>query len=272
MSQKLGKRWTLFAAASPGTFSGTNLGRKKSASPYASTLEERARKQARAERKFYNRLFFYLGVIAFVFVIDALTGPGWWFYWLAIGWGMIIAGQAFRLFSPANRFDDEWEERKARTLLAKEQGKRAKTAPAKSPLDDAASGMSDLILRGESEVASMRVNGVRIAKPAVQAQALRICSRADQILIVLAEPARDEELGREVVDRVLPTAQTVLRSYVRLSERQIASAQPALARVETSDLPLIERTLNDIYEQLHRHDVVSLEVASEMLDLGKPGR
>ena len=270
MSQKLSKRWTLFAAASPGTFSRPKPGRKTSAPSYASTLEERARKQARAERKFYNKLFFYLGVVAVVFIVDALTGPGWWFYWLALGWGIIIAGQAFRLFSPANRFDDEWEERKARALLAKEQSKNTKTAPTRSPVDRAASDMSDLILRGENEVASMRVNSVRIVKPDAQAQALRICSRADQILTVLAEPARDEELGREFVDRVLPTAQTVFSSYVRLSERQIASAQPALARVETSDLPLIERTLNDIYEQLHRHDVISLEVASEMLVLGKP--
>jgi hypothetical protein len=270
MSQKLGKRWTLFGPAPARGFSGTEPGRKTSAPSYASTLEERARKQARAERRFYNKLFLYLGVISFVFVIDALTGPGWWFYWLAIGWGMIIAGQAFRLFSPANRFDDEWEERKARALLVKEQSKGAKSAPAKSPVDRAASGMSDLILRGECEVASMRVSGVRIAKPAVQAQALRICSRAEQILNVLAEPERDEELGREFVERVLPTAQTVFSSYVRLSERQIASAQPALARVETSDLPLIERTLNEMFEQLHRYDVISLEVASEMLTLGKP--
>src|SRR6478735_10226367 len=175
MTQNLGKRRTLFGPL-PRTFSGTEWGRKAN-TPYVPTLEERARKQARAERKFYNRLFFYLGVISFVFVIDALTGPGWWFYWLALGWGFIIAGQAFRLFSPANRFDDEWEERKARALLAKEQGKRAKTAPAKSPNGRAASGMSDLILRGESEIASMRVNAVRITKPEVQAQALRICSR-----------------------------------------------------------------------------------------------
>ena len=270
MSHKLGKYRTLFEIAPPRTLSGSEPGRKTRKAPNAPTLEERARKQAKAERKFYNKLFVYLAVIAVAFIIDGLSGPGWWFYWLALGWGVIIAGKAFRLFSSENRFDDEWEERKARALLAKEQGKGAKTARAKSPVDRATNDLSDLILRGESEVASMRVNSVRIVKPPTQAQALRICSRAEQILTVLAEPARDEELGREFVDRVLPTAQTVFSSYVRLSERQIASAQPALARVEMSDLPLIERTLNDIYEQLHRHDVISLEVASEMLVLGKP--
>ena len=87
----------------------------------------------------------------------------------------------------------------------------------------------------------------------------------------LGEPDRDVPLAREFVERVLPAAQTVFTSYVRLSGRQIANAQPALTRVETNDLPLIERTLDDIYQQLHRHDVISLEVASEMLELGKPG-
>jgi hypothetical protein len=271
MSQKLGKCRTLVGPALVQIISGIEQGSKKSQTSQAAALEKRARKRARAERKFYNRLFFYLAIVAVAFILDGLSGPGWWFYWLAIGLGVIIASQAFRLFSPANRFDDEWEERKARTLLASAQGKGAKTASRRSPAGRAANGMSDLILRGESELASMRVNSVRIEKPQVQAQALRICERADQILTVLAEPARDEELGREFVDRVLPTAQTVFSSYVRLSERQIARAQPALVRVETSDLPLIERTLNDLFEQLHRYDVISLEVASEMLTLGKPG-
>ena len=105
--------------------------------------------------------------------------------------------------------------------------------------------------------------------PQVREQALGVCARADSILLALSEPDRDELLAREFVEHVLTPARTLFANYVRLSDRQIASAAPALRRVETHDLPLLQRTLDDIHERLHQDDLVSLEVASEMLSLGR---
>jgi hypothetical protein len=267
MSHLPGDARTAFAS-----LSGARSGRRRKSSSYASILEEKARRQARAQRRFIKHLTFVLGFTLFLFFVDVASGGGWWFYWWPIGWSIFLIGHALRLYGPQNRFDDAWEDRKTQELIARQQ--QPKPAAARGPKSASGSTKSEmpsLIASGGLAVATMRVDAVRITKSDVQAQALRICDRADATLKALSEPNRDVQLAHEFVERVLPAAQTVFSSYVRLSERQIARAQPALERVETNDLPLIERTLNDIYEQLHRHDVISLEVASEMLELGKPG-
>jgi class 3 adenylate cyclase len=37
---------------------------------------------------FKRHLQKYVGVIGFLFIIDLLTGDGWWFYWPALAWGL----------------------------------------------------------------------------------------------------------------------------------------------------------------------------------------
>jgi class 3 adenylate cyclase len=37
---------------------------------------------------FKRHLRTYVGVIGFLFIIDLLTGKGWWFYWPALAWGL----------------------------------------------------------------------------------------------------------------------------------------------------------------------------------------
>jgi len=39
---------------------------------------------------FKRHLRTYVGVIAFLFVIDVVTGGGYWFYWPALGWGLFL--------------------------------------------------------------------------------------------------------------------------------------------------------------------------------------
>jgi hypothetical protein len=182
-----------------------------------------------------------------------------------LGWGIGIVAHAATLFGE-NRFGPAWEERKAQQLL-----ERANEAPRASRSEAAVTNQAlrKLIDQGVADVARLRSNALRMTDADVRARALRICTRADDILAVLSEPGRDELLAREFVDQVLTPARTVFANYVRLSERQIASAEPALRRVETKDLPYIEQTLNDVYQRLHRNDVISLEVASEMLTLGR---
>lgn len=52
--------------------------------------EQRKRQQrvARAWRDWRAHIGAYVGVILGLTVMDALTGPGWWVQWPAVGWGI----------------------------------------------------------------------------------------------------------------------------------------------------------------------------------------
>lgn len=249
----------------PDTASSSPLAGSTTKTQPALTAEAWARKQAKEQREFYGHLGSYVAIITFLFVLDLITGGDWWFYWPMLGWGVAIAIHAASVFG-GGRLGPAWEERKARELLERASGEPG--APAR-PVDPTPASLRKLIDQGVADVARLRSNALRMTDPEVRAQGLRICTRADDILTVLAEPGRDELLAREFVDQVLTPARTVFANYVRLGERRIASAEPALRRVETYDLPYIEQTLNDLHERLHRDDVISLEVASEMLTLGR---
>jgi hypothetical protein len=229
------------------------------------TAEEWARKQAKEQRDFYAHLAIYAGFSLFFLIIDLLSGSSWWFFWPMLGWGIGVVVHGISVFGE-NRFGPSWEDRKTQQILERATGQpRASARPAES----STAGLRKLIDQGVADVARLRSNALRMEDADAKAQALRICTRSDDILAVLSEPGRDALLAREFVDQVLTPARTVFANYVRLSERQIASAEPALRRVERHDLPYIEQTLNDIYQRLHRDDVISLEVASEMLTLGR---
>jgi hypothetical protein len=97
---------------------------------------------------------------------------------------------------------------------------------------------------------------------------------ARRIVAALAEDGPrlpDAELARTFLDRYLTTTETILERYVRLSARGVLSAEATLTKVEEHDLPLLARKLTDLYERLHRGDVIDLETASEMLDLDLAG-
>lgn len=224
---------------------------------------EWARKQAREERDFLTHLGSYAAVIAFLFAIDLITGDGWWFFWPALGWGVAIAIHAFQVFT-GRSFGPDREVRRTEELLRGSGQTAAPEAPS-----SASEGLARLIRTGNASVQSMRGSARQISTESVREQSLGVCDRADAILAALTEPDRDELLAHEFVEQVLAPANTLFANYVRLSNRQITSAEPALRRVETNDLPLLERRLNEIHERLHQDDLVSLEVASEMLSLGR---
>lgn len=129
-----------------------------------------------------------------------------------------------------------------------------------------------------ARVARIRRLADQIAKPAARRQALGLATTAERILFALAEDGHrlpDAQLARTFLDRHLTTTETILERYVRLSARGVLSAEATLTKVEEHDLPLLARKLTDLYERLHRGDVIDLETASEMLDLdlaGPPAR
>lgn len=229
--------------------------------------EWRARRRARQLRGFYRSLAGAAGILAFFFLINLLTSAGsWWFYWIAIPLGIGLFWQAYATFGPENWFDQSWEDRKVQQMTGKAAPAAAPTAKAPAPGE-----VGQLVAQGVSEVAKIRQMALRIATPAVREQALAICASADRILGVLAEHPDDARTARDFLDRYLQPTQTIVAQYVRLTSRGVAAAEPALATVEQHDLPLLDTKMDELYQRLHRGDVIDLQVASEMLDLELAG-
>jgi hypothetical protein len=67
---------------------------------------------------------FYIHATVFVlvniglFIINLLTGGGWWFYWPLIGWGIGLGAHALGVFGfGGGPWGREWEERKTREFM-----------------------------------------------------------------------------------------------------------------------------------------------------------
>jgi hypothetical protein len=78
-----------------------------------------AKRQVQALRAFYVHLATYLVVNLALFLIDAVTSPGyWWFYWPLLGWGIAVLINALSLVT-TGIFGKGWEARKVREIMAK---------------------------------------------------------------------------------------------------------------------------------------------------------
>ena len=83
--------------------------------------EKWARTQVREERDFYSHLASFAGVIGLLFVIDVLTGIGWWFYWPMLGTGLGVLVTGVVLGGVGGLFGKDWERRQVQRYLG-EQG------------------------------------------------------------------------------------------------------------------------------------------------------
>ncbi len=86
---------------------------------------QRARKRVQDLKGFYTHATVYILVNIGLFVINVLTGGGWWFYWPLIGWGIGLGIHALAVFGLGGRFlGQDWEERKTRELMDKDHQPR----------------------------------------------------------------------------------------------------------------------------------------------------
>ena len=83
---------------------------------------EKARKRVEELKGFYIHLLVYILVNLGMFILNILTSPGTlWFYWPLFGWGIGILAHAISVFGIRGLFGKEWEERKIRQIMEKEE-------------------------------------------------------------------------------------------------------------------------------------------------------
>jgi hypothetical protein len=82
---------------------------------------ERARERVKALKGFYTHAMVYVFVNIMLFVINLITGGGWWFYWPLIFWGIGLGAHALNVFGFGGRLGRDWEERKTRELMDKKE-------------------------------------------------------------------------------------------------------------------------------------------------------
>jgi hypothetical protein len=107
----------------------------------------------------------------------------------------------------------------------------------------------------------------RLTKPDVYQRITRIVQALGRIAAVIKHDPDKRKAARPFLELWVKPIQALLEQYVRLSTRGIKSAQDELTRIEQADLPMIEDRLAQLYEDLHRGDLIDLEVGSETLSL-----
>jgi hypothetical protein len=245
-------------------------------------VSERTRRGRDDDRDASFRTHFgtYLLFGVFFFVLNLLTNAGdWWFYWPLFGWGIAIVAHAFATYgadAPVRVVTllHDWLSRMV-PLAAPPRPRppRASSRPGAGPSEEnappaaAASDVARIVQESEARVDAMRRESRRIPKVDVRAQALDVCAAADRVLAVLAENPAETSLARDFLTRYLTPAEAILSRYTRLATRGVATAEPTLVRVEREDLPLLDQKFKELFDRLHRGDLIDLEVAREMLQL-----
>jgi hypothetical protein len=78
---------------------------------------QRAKQRVDRLKAFYWNLAVYVAVNVFLFIVDVLTGDGWWFYWVTVFWGLGVVIQAVTVFGPFGAMTRDWENRKIQQYM-----------------------------------------------------------------------------------------------------------------------------------------------------------
>jgi hypothetical protein len=89
------------------------------------TEEERyykAKKRVEEIKGFYGNLISYIVVNSFLLVLNLVTSPQYlWFFWPLLGWGIGVLFHGLKVFNYSPFFNKEWEERKIKEYMDKEE-------------------------------------------------------------------------------------------------------------------------------------------------------
>ena len=79
----------------------------------------RAKKRVTEIKAFYTHVVTYVVVMILLFIIDMLTGPGLWFFWPLLGWGIAVVAHAVNLFGLRGFLGPDWEKKKIQEEMNK---------------------------------------------------------------------------------------------------------------------------------------------------------
>lgn len=90
---------------------------------------EKDNKYMKAKRRVAEIKKFYTGLMSYAIIIPAFAGLNYyinelrhpWFLWAALGWGIGLFFQAMKAFRWFSFFGKDWEERKMREFMEKEE-------------------------------------------------------------------------------------------------------------------------------------------------------
>lgn len=131
-------------------------------------------REAKRRRRFVRSLSTFAVVNVFLFLIDLLTGGGWWFYWPLLSWGLMVALQGVSLMTPLEELPPPKKSRKERRreeAEARRASQRAQRADSKTRLKEAERSFDAAIEHGVASVLEKvaggigRVVGTPSAKP-----------------------------------------------------------------------------------------------------------
>ena len=88
-------------------------------------LIKKAKKKVKAQKEFYTHVGIYIATIFFLFVLNWVTSPSfWWFLIPAAGWGIGIVGHYLDVFGFPHPKGKDWErealQKEIRKLKAQE--------------------------------------------------------------------------------------------------------------------------------------------------------
>lgn len=83
-----------------------------------------AQKRVKEIKEFYQHLTVFLLCNPIIIAVNLMTSPGYlWFVWSLFGWGFAIIMHGLKAFRISPAFSKEWEERKIKELLEKDNKK-----------------------------------------------------------------------------------------------------------------------------------------------------
>ena len=110
------------------------------------------------------------------------------------------------------------------------------------------------------KIATMRALAARIDRESTREIVIRICDRSEQVLATIAERNRPD-VAPLYLEQLLEPAEALVETYVHLSSRGLKATGEMLARYESQDFPMIERSARLFLDRLRQEpppDLASL--------------
>lgn len=84
-----------------------------------------AKKRVDKIKGFYGNLISYIIFNIFFFILNMVVSPSeLWFYWPLLGWGIGVFFHGMKVFNYSPFFSKDWEERKIKELIDKENNNK----------------------------------------------------------------------------------------------------------------------------------------------------